>query len=172
MVKFDPRGEPQFVFLDCGIVFSSKTERDHRMLVDICFAFMKHDGLRAGELMVDRNPERYGHLSESQLRRNKEQFCRGLQKMIEDSEQELFFEHFYSYVNRICDLARDFSVKLDPNYFQVAMALKIVEGIALSLNRELDMISKCVPIVLQAQTMRKLGLLKFPTEEEPDLDYQ
>ena len=49
LVRFDPRtGEPHYVFLDCGIVFSSRTEEDHKLLVDICLAFMKHDGILAG----------------------------------------------------------------------------------------------------------------------------
>ena len=34
-------------------------------------------------------------------------------------------------------------------YTQVAMALKIVEGVSLSLNKDIDMISKCVPVVVQ-----------------------
>ena len=44
------------------------------------------------------------------------------------------------------------------------MALKIVEGVALSLNRELDMITKCLPIVVKAQTTKQLRILKFPTD--------
>jgi predicted unusual protein kinase regulating ubiquinone biosynthesis (AarF/ABC1/UbiB family) len=162
----DARGDPHFVFLDCGIVFSSKTEREHQALVDVCLAFMRHDGIRAGELIMDRNEIRYRHMSEQQRRNNKAAFCNGLQKMIDDSEHELFYEHFDAYVARICELARTFSIKLDPTYFQVAMALKIMEGVSLSLNKELDLISKCVPIVVKAQAFRKLGILKFPEESD------
>ena len=35
LVTFQPNGEPSFVFLDCGIVFSAKTERDHEMLSEV-----------------------------------------------------------------------------------------------------------------------------------------
>ena len=36
-----------------GIVYKSKDEKAYRNLVDICFAFMKHDGYKAGQLMID-----------------------------------------------------------------------------------------------------------------------
>jgi hypothetical protein len=42
------------------------------------------------------------------------------------------------------------------------MALKVVEGISLGLNKDLDLISKCVPIVLQTEALRKLGITSFP----------
>jgi hypothetical protein len=57
-------------------------------------------------------------------------------------------------------------VRLDPGYFKIAMALKVVEGISLSLNRDLDMVSKCVPIILKARTLQALGVIKFPSPEE------
>lgn len=170
LVKFSPSGEPSFVFLDCGIVFSAKTEHDHQMLSEVCLAFMKHDGRLAGQLMLDRNlSSRHKNvqiLNEKQREHNREVFCGGLQQMIDDAENEIFFDNFAKYVNRICDLARTSRVKLDSNYFQVAMALKIVEGVALSLNRELDLITKCLPIVVKAEAMKKLGLLKFPTDKD------
>ena len=34
------------------------------------------------------------------------------------------------------------------------MALKIVEGVSLSLNKDIDMISKCVPVVVQVKRIR------------------
>ena len=33
----------------------SKTEQDHQKLVEVCMAFMQHDGYKAGNLMVDHN---------------------------------------------------------------------------------------------------------------------
>jgi hypothetical protein len=57
-------------------------------------------------------------------------------------------------------------VKLDPNYFHIAMVLKVGEGIALNLNREIDLISKCIPIIVKARAMQKLGIQKFPLPED------
>ena len=54
LVQFDEKtGAPRLVFLDAGIVYKSKDEKAYRNLVDICFAFMKHDGYKAGKLMID-----------------------------------------------------------------------------------------------------------------------
>jgi predicted unusual protein kinase regulating ubiquinone biosynthesis (AarF/ABC1/UbiB family) len=86
--------------------------------------------------------------------------------MVNDSETHSYFEHINEYVSRICELARTYYVKLDPQYFNIAMALKIVEGISLTLNKDLDMISTCVPIVVKAKTYRKLGIDKFPVTDD------
>lgn len=52
MVHFDKSGEPHLVILDCGIVYQSKSEEDFKRMVDLSFAFLKHDGRTAGESFV------------------------------------------------------------------------------------------------------------------------
>lgn len=64
-----------------------------------------------------------------------EQFCESVQKMVDDTELHSYFEHIGEYVSTICELARVHVVRLDPGYFKIAMALKVAEGISLSLNR-------------------------------------
>ena len=49
-----------------------------------------------------------------------------------------------------------------PSYFQIAMALKVMEGVALSLNDDLELISKCTPLVVKARALRALGVKQFP----------
>ena len=46
------------------------------------------------------------------------------------------------------------------------MALKVAEGISLSLDKNLDLVTKCVPIIMKARALRALGLEKFPLPEE------
>jgi predicted unusual protein kinase regulating ubiquinone biosynthesis (AarF/ABC1/UbiB family) len=121
---------------------------------------MKHDGYSAGKLMIDN--------SKRQVAGNVENFCRAMQKIVTDSEGQLFYEHFGEYINRICDYAREYHVKLDPNYFHIAMVLKVGEGIALNLNREIDMVTKCIPIIVKARTLQKLGIKKFPLPEDDE----
>ena len=82
----------------------------------------------------------------------------GIQGLIDLAETQNYFEHISDYVSRICELARIHNVKLDPNYFQIAMALKVSEGISLALDKELDLISKCLPVILKAKAMEKMGL--------------
>jgi len=158
LVQFSPKGEPRLVFLDAGIVYFSKTEADHKNLVEICFAFMKHDGYTAGKLMIDNS--RNNNIAGA------EAFCLGVQHIIDASEEHSYFEHIGEYVSQICTLARVHSVRLDPAYFQIAMALKVMEGVALSLNRDLELVSKCVPLIVKAKALRAIGITKFPSPEE------
>jgi len=89
-----------------------------------------------------------------------------LQEIIQHCETRSYFENMGDYFNRVCELARTCYVKLDVGYYNVAMSLKVAEGISLSLNKDLDIISSCVPIVLKAQALRKLGIYKFPVPED------
>ena len=155
LVQLDEKtGQPRLVFLDAGIVYKSKDEKAYRNLVDICFAFMKHDGYRAGQLMIDSSRDTDA--------KNSDAFCAGIQKIIDDTEEVSMFEHLGEYVSMICNLARVHSVRLDPSYFQIAMALKVMEGVALSLNDDLELISKCTPLVVKARALRALGITRFP----------
>jgi predicted unusual protein kinase regulating ubiquinone biosynthesis (AarF/ABC1/UbiB family) len=74
MVHFDKKGEPHLVILDCGIVYQAKSEEEHKKIVEICFAFLKHDGRRAGELMLD------AHRQPDPERRKA--FCEGVHQMV------------------------------------------------------------------------------------------
>jgi aarF domain-containing kinase len=159
LVQFDEKtGEPRLVFLDCGIVYATKSEKDHQALVDVCISFMRHDGYSAGKHMIDN--------TKSTAINNADDFCKSIQKIVDDSADEKYFEHIGDYVVRVCDLARNHMVRLDPAYFHIAMTLKVVEGVSLSLNRDLDLVSKCIPIILKSQALRALGINKFPTEDE------
>lgn len=156
-----PNGEPRLVILDCGIVYSSKTEQEHKDVVDICFAFMKHDGRHAAELMIAK-------AKQHNTVRHEEEFKDAIQDMVDESETQSYFEHISDYVNRICMLARTHVVRLDPGYFKIAMALKVSEGISLQLDKDLDLVSKCIPIIAKTRALRELGIKKFPAPEEYD----
>lgn len=45
---------------------------------------------------------------------------------------------------------------------------QVIEGVSMSLDKDLDMITECIPIVTKAQALRKLGIYKFPTPEDND----
>ena len=158
LVQFNSKGVPRLVFLDAGIVYSSKNEESHKILSDICFALMEKDGYTAGKLMISNQKRSSGEDAEA--------FCVGVQQIIDESEEHLYFEHIGEYVGRICNLARVHSVKLDPSYFQIAMALKVMEGVALSLNEDLELVSKCIPLIIEARLRKSIGLKGFPSPPE------
>ena len=120
---------------------------------------MNQNGRRAGQLMIANAQRKHGldiHAKEEQ------DFCEGIQAMVDLAQTQPYFEHIGDYTTKICELAYTHQVKLDPAYFRVAMALKVVEGISLSLDKDIDMVGKCIPIIAQTEAMRKLGILKFP----------
>mmetsp|Transcript_8564 Transcript_8564/g.14231 ORF Transcript_8564/g.14231 Transcript_8564/m.14231 type:complete len:133 (-) Transcript_8564:398-796(-) len=97
--------------------------------------------------------------------------------MVNSAEDQSYFEHIGEYVNRICELSRKHVVRLDAGYFRIAMALKVAEGMSLALNRymqfscfcycrDLDLVSKCIPIILKAQALRAMGITQFPKPED------
>jgi predicted unusual protein kinase regulating ubiquinone biosynthesis (AarF/ABC1/UbiB family) len=149
--------------LDCGIVYSCRSEKEYKNLVEICTAFMKHDGLTAGRRMIDN--------TSSLTVKDSEAFCEGVQALVRDCEQHSYFEHLGEYVGRVCELSRQHHVRMDPSYFKIAMALKVAEGISLSLNKDLDLVSKCIPIIVKAQALRAIGVTNFPKpEDDPNRD--
>jgi len=136
---------PKIVLLDCGIVTQVAKER-HGALVDTCLAFLYWDGRKAAQTMLDH--------SSKNLCANKEQeelFVAGIQKIVEKSKESVYFENVGSYIAEICRLSCQYRVKLISDFLQVALAVKVVEGISLALDSDLDLTSKAIPIVLKAQ---------------------
>jgi aarF domain-containing kinase len=159
LVTFDKKtNEPKLIFLDCGIVFCNPDKETHNAVIEICISFMQHDGRRAAKLMMDHS-KNTSNLKVTAA--DVEAFIEGVHQIVVDSEEHNYFEHIGEYVMRICNLARDYHVKLDPGYFRIAMALKVAEGISLALDKKLDMISKCLPVIVKAKAYQALGIEDF-----------
>jgi len=71
--------------------------------------------------------------------------------VVEIAKQEDFFEHIGKYILQICDLSCQFRVKLVHEYLNVAMAVKVCEGISLTLDPSLELAKVAIPTVLKAQ---------------------
>ena len=52
-------------------------------------------------------------------------FCAGVQRIVDRSKQERYFEHIGEYVSEVCALSCQYRVKVVPDFLQVAMALKV-----------------------------------------------
>jgi predicted unusual protein kinase regulating ubiquinone biosynthesis (AarF/ABC1/UbiB family) len=161
LVQMQSNGEPKLMVLDCGIIYTVATEREYKNLTEICLAFMRHDGIKAGQHLID-------NTSASTVK-HADEFCNAVQDLVHESESQSYFEHIGDYLARICELSRIHMVRLDPSYFKIAMALKVAEGISLNLNKDLDLISKCIPIIVKTQALRAVGITNFPKpEDDPD----
>jgi len=69
----------------------------------------------------------------------------------QESHNTTFFDKFGSYVTDICGMACSHRVKLNEQFVTMAMAIKVLEGIALNLNPELELCNEAIPVLLKAQ---------------------
>lgn len=77
------RGKPlRMNMIDCGLVVEMG-EREHENLVKILGAFIKRDGMLAGQLMVDTAKKCQATAVDVEL------FCRGIQKICDDDEDQV-----------------------------------------------------------------------------------
>lgn len=146
LVQMTDQG-PKIVFLDCGIVTDAKDK--HETLLDIVLAFMKFDGYRAGELMLEHRANDPGI----------EGFCEGVRDIVNKSINERSLEHMGEYVNMLCALSYKYKVKMVPEFLMVAMAIKIAEGVGTQLNPEFRFSDVAIPYIMKAQSKYMLSKL-------------
>ena len=78
-------------------------------------------------------------------------FCDGIQNIVDTAKRENAFEHISDYVTQICQLSCQNRVALMPDLINIAMAVKVCEGIALALNPDLQLALVAIPTVLKGQ---------------------
>eukprot|EP00957_Ditylum_brightwellii_P017550 1321880-Ditylum_brightwellii.AAC.1 len=123
--------------IDCGLVVEMG-EREHVNLTKILGAFIKRDGLSAGQLMVDTAKKCQA------TDRDVELFCQG------------------DYLAEICFLACRHKVKLEAAFINAALACEIMEGIASSLYPSMEVQRIALPMVVKAELMHGLKGFKVP----------
>jgi len=143
------KGKHKMCFLDAGIVVELSAE-DHRNMIRILGAFIMRDGVKAGKLMVDQ--------SKSNDCLNVDAFSEGMQGLVVQSVDDRFFDNVGNYYTLIMSLACSYQVKLESKFMAVAMATKIMEGIVMDLNPDIDMVTTGIPFLLKSQM--KYGLWK------------
>jgi len=88
------RGNPlRMHMIDCGLTVELG-ERDHMNLTKILGSLIKRDGYGAGALMVDTAKK----CQATEL--DVEMFCKGMQKICDDDEENVSFSNFYTLVYR------------------------------------------------------------------------
>jgi len=136
-------------FLDAGMVVELSYQ-DHLNMVKVLGAFIMRQGHRAGELMAD--------FSKSRDTTDLEGFCAGIQDIVQRSVDEEFFSEMGQYTSDIFALACRHHVKLESKFIATSLAVKVMEGIVIHLNPDIDMVSKGIPPLLKSQI--KYGLYK------------
>lgn len=119
--------EHKFIVLDVGMV-SEYSDADHRLIVDVLTSFIRKDGRRAGELMIDdtniRNSDDQARAEELYLDKMEALTARA-------HGSDFFMEQLGTYISYICEAASTHHVMMNQAFVSAALAVKIQEGIAL-----------------------------------------
>ena len=111
-------------------------------------SLLHFDGYNAGLLMLEhRDALEENHTENAAIKG----FCSGIQGIVEKAKVENCFENISDYISRICSLSCKYRMPLMPDVINVAMAVKVCEGIALALNPDLEMAKVAIPTVVKGQ---------------------
>merc|ERR1719223_1970284 len=86
-----------------------------------------------------------------------EMFCRGIEKICIDDEEQNFLESVGDYITDICYLACKHKVKLEAAFINAALACEIMEGLASTLYTTMMVQRIALPVVFRAEVMHGLG---------------
>lgn len=135
----------KLVFLDAGIAFSL-CPNDRKNLQDLFRAVVLNEGEKAGRLMVER--AKYERCSK--MPGGVDAFAHGLQDIVTEFHDHLSFGSVRvgSLLNRVLDLCRVYGVEIDPAMSSVVVSVLILEGLARSLDPDLNLMDVAMPFVL------------------------
>lgn len=119
--------EHKFIVLDVGMV-TEYCEADHRLIVDVLTSFIRKDGRRAGELLIDDTNAR----NSSDQAQAEELYIEKMAALTARAHgKDFFMEQLGTYISYICEAAATHHVMMNQAFVSAALAVKIQEGIAL-----------------------------------------
>jgi aarF domain-containing kinase len=136
--SFDDAADVQLVFLDAGLVCELNA-RDRVNFRDLFLSVVKGDGLRAGQLMVERSGT-----EESPQTIKFTEHVRALVDRVRASSFRLDRLSVGAILGRMLSLVREYQVPMDGNFATLAVALGIVEGLGRRLDPELDLLRRAL----------------------------
>jgi len=142
----------EIVMLDVGItkVFA---KRDHDLLVKVLTCVIRSNGRAAAAHMAENSDYRLGSQSNPEDVR---QFADKIQEMVMRAKtDESFFGSLGSYFTAICDAASSHKVKMNQGFVSMALAVKVMEGIALELNPKIEIWAIANPMIVEGTAVRK-----------------
>lgn len=142
----------EIVMLDVGItkVFA---KRDHDLLVKVLTCFIRSNGRAAAAHMVANSDYREHSQSKPE---DISLFADKIQMMVMKAKtDDSFFESLGSYFATICDAASSHRVKMNQGFISMALAIKVMEGIALELDPKIEVWAIANPMILGGTASRK-----------------
>lgn len=168
MIKIDKNNNPKIIILDSGITYNFSSDDSHQKVANIAFLLMLHKGYKAGLLLIEKSLKEQlekiksaNNTSEITLDndlKNADEFCKGIEEIVENSKKENAFENASVYTDRLLKYARNSNIKLDSELLQLILALKVVEGIFLSLTPDITMINTGTKLLLKRVKFSKIKM--------------
>jgi aarF domain-containing kinase len=150
--KEAPGVEPKMVLLDTGIA-RRFTKHDHEILVGVLTSFINGSGKKAAEYLI-----KDSLASQSSPPVGVEGFTKVLDDMCEQAKRDhSFFDSIGNYVSTICNAAAKHQVMMNQGFVSIALTVRVMEGVALALNREAEIWRVANGIILQAKAKSFLG---------------
>lgn len=145
LVDLEDPNEPLLYLLDAGIVVELGQDK-HQHLVDVLAALMRHDGYQAGRLIVAKQPDIAPDKAEK--------FCTVLADITAHCADEAFFDHVGAYATRIFQSAATNHVRLPPYFVSTSIAIRVMEGVANALDKDVKIGNLAIPWILSKPTRR------------------
>jgi aarF domain-containing kinase len=171
LVDLSDRNSPKICILDSGITYNFLNKNTHQKIANIAFLLMLHKGYDAGLLLVEQelqeklkmlkqyyNSTNFNMPIDKELQ-NAYEFCKGVEEIVEDCKKENVFKNASNYTDKLLRFAKKSNIKLDSDFLQLLLALKVVEGIFLSLTPEMTMINSGIKLLLPRLEFSNIKLL-------------
>ena len=154
----------KLILLDCGIA-SEYSERDHDLAINVIAAFIRMDGRRAAEFLIENSNQHMQETTGEQALEVEEYLDEIAEISKTPVEGDFAFKKVTMYINYIMNSASKHHVRITPAFVSMALAIKVQEGIALKLNPHASIIRVANPIIMKAEAkrLRQGGLERWKT---------
>jgi aarF domain-containing kinase len=144
--------EPKMVLLDTGIA-RRFTKHDHEILVGVLTSFINGSGKKAAEYLIKDSLK-----SQSTPPVGVAGFTKVLDDMCEKAKaDQSFFDSIGNYVSTICNAAAKHQIMMNQGFVSIALTVRVMEGVALALNKEAEIVTIANGIILKAKAKSFLG---------------
>ncbi|KAJ3571684.1 hypothetical protein NPX13_g5289 [Xylaria arbuscula] len=145
LAKIDAEGfRPQLIFIDTGLV-TELNNTNRRNFLDLFRAVAEFDGYKAGHLMCERCRQPEAVI-------DKEVFALKMQHLVLSVKSRtlaLGNVKIGDILQQVLDMVRGHHVRLEGDFVNVVISILLLEGIGRSLDPDLDLLSRSLPILRQ-----------------------
>ena len=102
-----------------------------------------------------------GFETAEELAAAQEAFCQTLKSITDKTAEEAFFEKIGDYAARIFEAAADSRVHLEGYFVSTSIAIRVMEGVANALDRDVQIGQLALPWLLSSELRRHNPLAKI-----------